>query len=311
MGQAAHISVMLEECMEGLKMDPKGIYIDGTFGRGGHSQAILDRLSDGGQLHAYDVDPAAAALANAWDDPRFTFHNHSFAKIEDDMKALGLAGQINGVLLDVGVSSPQLDTADRGFSFRMDGPLDMRMNPEAGLSAKAWLNGASEAEISEVICKNGQERYHRRIAKAIVQARVEKPLEKTLELAQLVEKTVPKSFKEKKHPATRTFQAIRMHINGELPALQAGLEGGLEVLAPGGRMAVLSFHSLEHRQVRAWIKANGPGHETFSRYAFANNPKVPRLKRIGRPQTPSAVEVMSNVRARSAQLHIIEKEAIS
>ncbi len=291
----AHLPVMLEESITGLSLRADGIYLDGTFGRGGHSAAMLARLSRAGQLHAFDRDPAAtgAAAGLAAAHANFHFHSAPFATLGQVCAAEGLAGRIDGVLLDLGVSSPQLDDAARGFSFAKDGPLDMRMDPRSGESAAAWLARASEKEIADVLWTLGEERNSRAIARAIVATRKQQPLDSTAALAELI-LSVHRGPRQKIHPATRSFQAIRLHVNQELEQLSSALTLAVDVLAPGGRLVVISFHSLEDRIVKRFMRD-------------AERADAPTLVRVGKKQFASEPEVAANPRARSAVLRIAEK----
>ncbi|MFT4196383.1 MAG: 16S rRNA (cytosine(1402)-N(4))-methyltransferase RsmH [Pseudoxanthomonas sp.] len=295
---------MFEQVMDALQVKPEGIYLDGTFGRGGHARGLLARLGAAGRLLVMDKDPEAIAEADALaaSDARVRVRRASFAAMAAwDETAAGL----DGVLLDLGVSSPQLDVAERGFSFGKDGPLDMRMDPDAGESAAQWLARASEAEIAEVLWTFGEERHSRRIARAIVARRAQAPIARTAELAELIRQAVPRSG-EKIHPATRSFQAIRIHVNRELADLEQGLDGALARLAPGGRLAVISFHSLEDRIVKRFIaghaKAPAGNRRLPQAQAF-----VPALLAVGGAQRASDAEVDANPRARSAVLRVAEK----
>jgi 16S rRNA (cytosine1402-N4)-methyltransferase len=286
---------MLQESLTGLSLRAGGVYVDATFGRGGHSRAVLERIGEGGALHAFDQDPAAAAAA--WElqraHPNFRFHSASFATLPQVCAAENIAGRIDGILFDLGVSSPQLDDAARGFSFGKEGPLDMRMDPRRGESAAQWLQRASEKDIADVLWTCGEERNSRRIARSIVQARADAPLATTTQLAELI-LSVHRGPRQKIHPATRSFQAIRIHINQELQHLAAALEQAVDVLAPAGRIAVISFHSLEDRIVKRYLRDQSRG-------------DAPRLSRIGKAQFPSEAEAAANPRARSAVLRVAEK----
>lgn len=303
-----HQPVCFQACLQGLNILKDGVYIDGTFGRGGHSQGILDALGPQGRLIAYDRDPSAAAVAANMQaqDARLHFKHHTFSEIPEDMEKDGLAGKINGVLLDLGVSSPQLDDPARGFSFMQDGPLDMRMDPRQGRPASQWLAEIEESALVLVIRRYGEEKFARRIAQAICQARATQPIQSTAALCQIIQDAVP-FYERGKHPATRTFQAIRIAVNGELDALEQLLEGLLDTLALKGRIVVLSYHSLEHRMIKNFLKKYGPGHETLTHMPEAQTPKVIRLKRIGRPTQPSDEEIANNRRARSAYLRVMER----
>lgn len=302
---------MLAESLAGLAVRAGGIYVDGTFGRGGHSGAILDALADRGELHALDRDPEAAA--HAWREfaraANFRFHAANFADLAGVAAEAGIAGRIDGLLLDLGVSSPQLDDAERGFSFSHDGPLDMRMDPRSGESAAAWLARAKDQEIADVLWRFGEERNSRRIAQRIVETRAATPLTTTAQLAALIA-AVPGPKPKDIHPATRSFQAIRIHINGELAALETALAAVPALLAPGGRLAVISFHSLEDRIVKRFIRdAANPPRPAFDPLPYADprlGGAVPLLKSIGR-YFPAARETDENPRSRSAVLRVAER----
>ncbi len=299
----AHYPVMLHEALEGLSVRPDGIYVDGTFGRGGHSRTILERLGAEGRLLAFDRDPEAVAWARQnMDDPRFEIVHGSFTMLADEVARRGWAGQVAGVLLDLGVSSPQLDARERGFSFLRDGPLDMRMNPGEGISARQWLAEVDQATLAQVLKEYGEERFSGRIARAIKEAVEADGLHTTGELARLVESVVPRREKGK-HPATRTFQAIRIAVNGELDALKAVLPQAVDVLRTGGRLVAISFHSLEDRLVKRFIRALSRG----ERDPFGREVSAPRLKPVGRAVFPSAEEVAENPRSRSAVMRVAER----
>jgi 16S rRNA (cytosine1402-N4)-methyltransferase len=301
-----HQAVLLEEAVASLEIRGEGIYLDCTFGRGGHSRAILARLMEQGRLFALDKDPRAieAGLEELGDDPRFSITQGSFADLGRLARGWGIEGSLDGVLFDLGVSSPQLDDPERGFSFMEDGPLDMRMDPTRGVSAAEWLAEATEREISRVLWEFGEERHARRIARSIVMARKREPLRRTLQLAGLIEAAVGR--RERKHPATRCFQAIRIWINNELADLALGLEAAIEQLRPGGRLVAISFHSLEDRLVKRTFKeAARPGQV---RRNIPEHPDLkPRLRLIGKPVRPSESEISANPRARSAVMRVAEK----
>lgn len=305
----SHRPVLLDEALAGLALHPDGCYVDGTFGRGGHSGAILDRLGANGALHALDRDPQAGQHASAMfaGRPNFHFHAANFADLARIADQAGIAGRINGILLDLGVSSPQFDDAERGFSFQHDGPLDMRMDPTAGESAAAFIARASADEIADVLWRLGEERNSRRIAARLVEARAETPIATTAQLASLIASVPgPRSFKI--HPATRAFQALRIHVNGELSALETVLAAAPALLAPGGRLAVISFHSLEDRIVKRFIRdAEGTERDPLTGQKL-NPDNAPRLRRIDR-RFPSATEIEANPRARSAVLRVAERSA--
>ncbi len=305
---ALHRPVMPDEVLDGLAVRPDGVYADLTFGRGGHARLILERLATMGRLFVMDRDPealrAARALAEA--DSRVTVLEGAFSGFPACVDEFGLRGRLDGCLLDIGVSSPQLDDARRGFSFRQDGPLDMRMDPSAGLSAADWLAAAREDEIVRVLFEYGEERFARRIARAIVEARQESPLDTTRRLAAIVARARP-GRERGKDPATRTFQAIRIHVNQELSELKACLEALPEVLAPGGRMAVISFHSLEDRIVKRFIRHAMKGPTLPAGLPLRDEGWQPRLRPVGRAQRPSEAETATNPRARSAVLRVAER----
>jgi len=299
-----HIPVMFAQVMEGLRVRADGRYLDGTFGRGGHARGVLDRLGPEGRLLVMDKDPEAMAQAQRLmtGDPRVSARRGSFATLADwDATAAGL----DGVLLDLGVSSPQLDRAERGFSFQSDGPLDMRMDPEAGESVADWLAHADEAEIAEVLWRHGEERMSRRIARAIVARRAEAPLQRTSELAALIEACIGRR-EPGKHPATRSFQALRIHINRELEDLEDGLVAAHARLRPGGRLVVISFHSLEDRTVKRFIAERArpaPGNRRLPALPTA----APTLREIGGASKAEPAELARNPRARSAVLRVAER----
>ena len=299
-----HIPVMLGEAVEGLAVRAGGRYLDGTFGRGGHARAVLSRLGPDGRLLLMDRDPAAIATAQAEfaADPRVSIRHANFSSLADwDETAAGL----DGVLLDLGVSSPQLDEAARGFSFMADAPLDMRMDPTQGESAADFLARADEREIADVLWIHGEERFSRKIARAIVQDRAERSLTRTGELAALIERVVGRR-EPGKHPATRSFQALRIQVNGELDSLKQGLESALERLNVGGRLSVISFHSLEDRAVKLFIRDHS-GRVQGSRRGPPVAATPARLAAVGKAQFPSDAELAANPRARSAVLRVAEK----
>ena len=307
---AAHTPVLLNEVLAGLAIQADGRYCDGTFGRGGHTAAILAALGPLGRVVAIDKDPDAIAAGRARfaDEPRLTLVRGSFAQLKQLLRAAGLEGQLHGVLMDLGVSSPQFDEARRGFSFMQDGPLDMRMDNESGQSAAQWLARASEREIADVLFKLGEEKFSRRIARSIVAARTASPVASTRQLAEIVADAVP-TREPGKHPATRTFQAIRMHVNGELDAVAAALPQAVELLAPGGRLCVISFHSLEDRLVKRYLRREVQGDPIYAELPVVPPHARPRLRLVGGATLPDAEEVERNVRARSAVLRIAERLA--
>jgi len=305
-----HQPVLLSEVVTLLAVVPDGVYVDGTFGRGGHSRAILDKLDQHGKLVVIDRDPEAVTAAGQrfGGDARVVIKHGSFADIGTIVREQGLQGRVNGVLLDLGMSSAQLDTAGRGFSFQHDGPLDMRMDPSTGPSAAQWLAQAAQQDIAAVLFEFGEERYGRRIARAIVQARQEAPIETTGRLAAIIAKAVP-TREYGKDPATRSFQAIRIFINHELDALRGCLSQILDVLAPGGRVAVISFHSLEDRIVKRFIRSQSRGDELPPGLPVKEADRHPRMRPVGKPVYPGEAEITRNPRARSAVLRVAEKLA--
>lgn len=305
--QSLHFSVMLKESLDGLNIQPNGIYIDGTFGRGGHSRALLERLGENGRLIAIDQDPEAVKYAEETiKDSRFEIVRGSFEDVAKICEARGLLGKVDGFLLDLGVSSPQLDQAERGFSFMRAGPLDMRMNPDSGLSAKDWLKQVDEKTLTQVLRQYGEERFAGRIARVIKEASAADELQNTLDLAEVVKKVSPKTEKNK-HPATRTFQAIRIAVNRELDVLKNVLEAAIEVLAPQGRLSVISFHSLEDRIVKQFIRDQSKIKDLFPDSPIQLEVIEPVLKKMGKPIFPSEEECRSNARSRSAVLRIAER----
>ena len=307
MTERTHEPVLCEEVVAALNIRPDGWYVDATFGRGGHSRAILDQLGSDGRLLAMDRDPEAAAEAARQfsGDARFTMVQGPFSMLEKTIVERGWHKRVSGILFDLGVSSPQLDDAARGFSFLRDGPLDMRMDPSRGESAAAWLQHADEQEIAEVLFTLGEERYARRIARAIVRRRTEQPLATTRELAALVADAVP-TRERSKDPATRTFQAIRLHINQELAELQAALPQAVEALAPGGRLAVISFHSLEDRIVKQFMRREAKGEELPPDLPVRQSEVSVRLHLVGKAVRATDDEIRCNPRARSAVLRVAE-----
>lgn len=304
--QHKHKTVLLDEAVEALVIDPDGVYVDGTFGRGGHSRLILSQLSEKGRLIGIDKDPYAIATANELkaEDGRFDIHHGSFAEVDQ------VSGEdlVDGILLDLGVSSPQLDDPERGFSFMNDGPLDMRMNHSAGESAAQWLARAEEQEISKVIWEYGEDRFSRRMARAIVRERKGASILTTRRLADIIAAACPTREKGK-HPATRAFQAIRIHINRELDDLIDCLDHALEKLKPGGRLVVISFHSLEDRIVKRFIRKQEKGDDLPSWLPVREDQLNKRMKSLGKAKKPGKREVDENPRARSAIMRIAEKLA--
>lgn len=306
----SHQTVLLEETVTGVLSDVAGIYVDGTFGRGGHSRLLLSKLSTNARVIGIDKDPQAVAegLNLAQSDGRFTMLQGSFADMRELLKSAGITDSLSGVLLDLGVSSPQLDQAERGFSFLKDGALDMRMNPAQGESAQQWLAHAEENEIARVLKEYGEERFAKRIARAIVAARIETPLTNTLQLAKVVAEANP-AWEKGKHPATRAFQAIRIHINNELGDLERLLDDVLDLLTTGGRLAVISFHSLEDRIVKRFIRQQVRGDDLPAYIPVQSSQLHVRMRGIGKGIQPSATEVETNPRSRSAVLRVAEKIA--
>lgn len=306
-GQSNHYPVMLSESVAGLNIDPNGIYIDCTFGRGGHSRAILNELGEQGRLLAIDQDPEAIRYADAnFDDRRFEIQHGSFEALQQYCEARDWVGKVDGILIDLGVSSPQLDEAERGFSFMRSGPLDMRMNPQTGLSAKEWLTQVDEKTLAQVLKQYGEERFSGRIARHIKEAVQEQKLQTTLDLAQVVTKASPKTEKHK-HPATRTFQAIRIAVNRELDVLKTVLEASVAVLKTGGRLSVISFHSLEDRIVKQFIRDQSRIKDLFPDSPIQLEVIEPVIKKVGKPVFPSKEECQENPRSRSAVLRIAER----
>ncbi len=303
-----HQPVLLTEALAGLNLRPGGYYLDATFGRGGHAAAILAALGPEGRLLALDRDPAAERCADArfGADARFAFARSTFGRLTDRVAERGLVGWLDGVLFDLGVSSPQFDDPARGFSFGRDGPLDMRMDPDAGSSAAKWLARVDEAELERVLAEWGEERFHRRVARAIVAARQRAPITTTARLADIVAAAVP-TREPGQHPATRVFQAIRIAVNDELGELSAALPQAVQALAPGGRLAVISFHSLEDRVVKRFMRDQARGRELPLDLPVPGGPEGMTLRRIGRAIRPGAVEIAANPRARSAVLRVAER----
>ncbi len=310
MSSNEHVPVLLGPVLDGLNIRKDGVYVDGTFGRGGHSSAILGLLGDSGRLIAIDRDPQAIASAPIalTNDPRFELIRSEIAELEKTMGDKDLARNVDGLLLDLGVSSPQLDDASRGFSFLRDGPLDMRMDPEKGVSAADWLAEVAEVELRKVLRRYGEETFATRIARAVVTTRESAPITRTTDLARIVRSAVPAKFRsQKKHPATKTFQAIRIAINDELGQLEAVLEQSLRVLKKGGRLCVISFHSLEDRIVKRFIRDHSREPEQYR--GMPNMPAefLPALQTIGKMIAATDDEIAVNVRARSARLRVAER----
>lgn len=307
--ERGHLSVLLAESLSALQIRPDGIYVDATFGRGGHSSAILQGLGENGRLLAMDKDPEAIRAAEAMfgKDERFSIVHGSFAMLAQEVDKRGWRGRVDGVLLDLGVSSPQLDDASRGFSFLRDGPLDMRMDPTSGKSAADWLAVAKEGEIADVLKEYGEERFAKRIARALVRSRDEEgPIRTTGRLAEIVAAANPR-WERDKHPATRSFQAIRIFVNRELEDLDRCLEQVVELLAPGGRLAVISFHSLEDRRVKRFIRRHAKGEELPPGLPIREEQLKRSLRAVGRAIRAGEDELAVNPRARSAVLRVAEK----
>lgn len=305
-----HQSVLLEESITGLNIVANGIYVDATFGRGGHSKVILDRLNSSGRLIALDKDMDAIQHAKEYfsSDERFTIVQGSFARLRELIMPLGVWGRINGILLDLGVSSPQLDTPERGFSFMQAGPLDMRMDQTQSFNATEFVNEAETDELIRIFKEYGEERFARRIAAAIVCARLESPITTTNHLAEIVKRAHPK-WEKHKHPATRVFQALRIHINHELEDLSNFFQQCVDSLSVGGRLAVISFHSLEDRMVKQFLRKQEQGVVVPKEVPVMASQLNIHFKRIGKAIKPSAEEITRNIRARSAVLRIGEKVA--
>lgn len=305
-----HVTVLLDEAVAALAVRADGRYLDGTFGRGGHSRLLLRQLGPDGCLLGFDKDPLAIATGQALaaEDGRFVVVQRSFAELGAEVAQRGWTGTLSGVLLDLGVSSPQLDDPERGFSFLNDGPLDMRMDPSRGVSAAEWIATASEEDIARVFKEYGEERFAKRMARAVVQRRAERPFERTADLAQVLTVANP-AWEKGKNPATRAFQGLRIFINNELGDLEAGLEAALEALEVGGRLVVISFHSLEDRIVKQFMRRHAKGEADALPRDLPIIPEkfVPRLKLLGKPQYASAEEVKANPRSRSAVMRVAEK----
>lgn len=311
MTQQAHYSVLLKESVAALVTDPNGLYVDGTFGRGGHSRAILEQLSEKGRLLAFDKDPQACAVGDALavEDKRFHMVHDSFVNLEHQLQSFNSSGEQNfltGVLLDLGVSSPQLDQPERGFSFLHDGPLDMRMDCSKGQTAAQWLSSADEEDIAFVLKEYGEERFARRMARAVVSRRQQQAITTTLQFANIVSEANPK-WEKGKHPATRAFQAVRIFINSELDDLITTLEKSLTLLVPGGRMAVISFHSLEDRIVKRFFRDQSRGKQFPAGVPVTEAMLEKSMKIIGKAVRPGGDELQENIRSRSATLRVAEK----
>lgn len=305
-GVGVHVSVLLEEAVAGLAVKPDGIYVDATFGRGGHSRAILSRLGVSGRLLALDRDLDAVLAGRTWTDARFTLVHAPFSRMAEVAQAQGIDA-VDGILFDLGVSSPQLDDAGRGFSFRHPAPLDMRMDTSSGVNAADWLAQAPEEEIVRIVRDYGEERFAKPVARAIVAARALQPIVTTRQLAQIVAGAV-RTRERGQDPATRTFQAIRIHVNRELEEIADALPRAVEMLRPGGRLAVISFHSLEDRLVKRFLRDESKGEELPPEIPVAASAlRCGRLRLIGRATRASAAEVARNPRARSAVLRVAER----
>lgn len=305
---ALHATVLKEEAVAALSVEPNGIYIDTTFGRGGHTSALLEQLGDNGKLLVLDKDPEAIEVAMNLSerDSRVVVEHSAFSQLESLSQKYGIKGAVNGILFDLGVSSPQLDDPARGFSFLRNGPLDMRMDREGGVSAEEWIHSASESDISTVLKQLGEERYARRIAKAICTARTEARIDTTGQLAEIIKAAHP-AWEKDKHPATKSFQAIRIKINDELGELESALNQAVEVLADKGRLVAISFHSLEDRIVKRFINEKARG-DNFPKHLPITADKLnPTLKKIGKAIKPSSNELEENPRARSATMRVAER----
>jgi len=305
-----HVPVLLQEVLAGLALRPDGKYVDATFGRGGHSEKILQQLGEQGRLLVMDKDPEAIHMAKQKfaQEKRVTIVHASFDHLQQAVQALGWEGDVNGILMDLGVSSPQLDKAERGFSFTREGPLDMRMNPQQGMDAASWINSASREDIAQVLREYGEERHAWRIAGGICEAREITPFETTTQLANCIKQVSP-TRETRIHPATRAFQAIRIFINKELDELKNILEQCVDVMSLQGRMCIISFHSLEDRLVKRFIRSQSQGEAYPSHLPIKEKDIHRRLRRIGKMIKPSAAEIEMNPRARSACLRIAEKLA--
>ncbi|WP_430459956.1 16S rRNA (cytosine(1402)-N(4))-methyltransferase RsmH [Thalassolituus sp. LLYu03] len=302
-----HTTVLLQETVDGCLNDPAGVYVDGTFGRGGHSRLLLSKLAPEGRLIGFDKDPLAINSGKELEqeDPRFRIVQSSFADMKAELTALGI-NKVNGILLDLGVSSPQLDDAERGFSFMKDGPLDMRMNPDAGLSASEWVMTTAEGEIARVLKEYGEERFAKRMARALIIARQEEPITRTKQLAEIIKVANP-AWEKHKHPATRAFQAIRIAVNNELGDLENALADSVDLLLPGGRLAVISFHSLEDRMVKRFIRAQEKGRDIPAGVPVTDDMLGRTMVKVGKAIMPGDDEIQRNARARSAVLRVAER----
>ena len=308
-GTLQHVTVLREAAVDALSVKPDGVYVDGTYGRGGHSEKILGQLGAKGSLLVIDKDPVAIrdAKARFASEPRVNVFHGSFATLDAALDDSNFPATFDGLLLDLGVSSPQIDDGARGFSFQRDGALDMRMNPEEGVSAATWLASASESEMLDVLWKYGDERFARRIVKSIIEQREVTALETTLQLANLISAAVPRKFHGKKHPATKSFQAIRIFINKELADLEQCLEVATKRLNPGGRLVVISFHSLEDRMVKRFFKKQSSPPVLPRGLPVQDEALVMPFKTIGKAIKPDVSEVAENVRSRSSVMRILER----
>lgn len=306
----SHAPVLLGEALAGLGVRPDGRYLDATFGRGGHARALQMKLGSSGRLLVVDRDPDAVASARQQlgDDPRVRIAHGSFGALDRLVPAEWPGRGFDGILFDLGVSSPQLDSPERGFSFMRDGPLDMRMDPGTGPTAAQWLMHVGEEDLARIIRRLGEERFARRIARAIVARREQAPIARTADLAAIVAAAV-RTREPGKHPATRTFQAIRMHINAELEELERGLEASLALLAPGGRLCVIAFHSLEDRLVKSFMRRHATVDPVYAGLPDIPAAARPKLRVVGKPAKPAASEIAGNPRARSATLRVAERLA--
>ncbi len=305
-----HTTVLLQEAVDALVIDPNGFYVDGTFGRGGHTAELLARLSARASVVAIDKDPQAIAEGERRfsEDSRLQLVHGTFADLSDIVAQMGKAGELSGVLLDLGVSSPQLDQAERGFSFMRDGPLDMRMDTSKGLSAAEWIASADEQEIARVIKEYGEERFARRMASAVVKERAKTPITRTVQLAGILAAAHP-AWERGKHPATKAFQAIRIFINRELDDLEALLAQIIDSLKVGGRLVIISFHSLEDRRVKRFIRDQDQGIKLPKNLPIRDIDRGVRLVKVGKAVKPAGTEVEGNIRSRSAVMRIAERVA--
>ena len=308
--QAAHTTVLLHEAVDALVTDTHGFYVDGTFGRGGHAAELLSRLSDQGSVLAIDKDPQAISAGQEYfaEDTRLQLFHGSFADLQNVAAEMGKTGEISGVLLDLGVSSPQLDQAERGFSFMRDGPLDMRMDTSRGLSAAEWIATAEEQDIARVIKEYGEERFARRMASAVVKERVKSPITGTVQLAGILAAAHP-AWERGKHPATKAFQAIRIFINRELEDLEDLLAQVIDNLKVGGRLVVISFHSLEDRRVKRFIRDQEQGIKLPKNLPIRDIDRGVRLVKVGKAIKPAVTEVDGNIRSRSAVMRVAQRVA--